>query len=383
MAFQLEKKFQALFPDGDMIRAASMSDEDICIILTEKGNVFRFHVKTEETEHLFETNPPSYPSGFDIGAAASIYTMDDIVVLVNDFKTCGFVWNGQESYLLRLQREDYYACHSKYPIALFQRNGAPHLIFSTEWNHLQIANLTTRQVLTADKSLIEDGAEERHLQFCKEYGEGNRLFWPRKFDYFFGRLILSPDRRRFLSAGWVWGSQDCYMLFDVEDFLNNHRIKGTPIFQGEHLGRAACFLDDNTIAVLYKEDLDDWEWEEKASSSPSMPFRMPSWTIRLCPLPAQSSFSGNASNTDSLSPDGEPSCIALDEDWDLSTADLYYHSRHNCFFLFSDTIGLAAISMEGRTLYHNPEFITQKYEENTDCFLTYDANRLSAWHFLK
>ncbi len=357
MAFQLEKKFQALFPDGNVIRAASMSDEDTCIILTEKGNVFRFHVKTEETEHLFETNPPSYPSGFDIGAAASIYTMDDIVVLVNDFKTCGFVWNGQESYLLRLQREDYYACHSKYPIALFQRNGAPHLIFSTEWNHLQIANLTTRQVLTADKSLI--------------------------FDYFFGRLILSPDRRRFLSAGWVWGSQDCYMLFDVEDFLNNHRIKGTPIFQGEHLGRAACFLDDNTIAVLYKEDLDDWEWEEKASSSPSMPFRMPSWTIRLCPLPAQSSFSGNASNTDSLSPDGEPSYIALDNDWDLSTADLYYHSRHNCFFLFSDMIGLAVISMEGRTLYHNPEFITQKYEENTDCFLTYDANRLSAWHFLK
>lgn len=84
-----------------------------------------------------------------------------------------------------------------------------------------------------------------------------------------------------------------------------------------------------------------------------------------------------------LFPDGEPSCIALDKDWDLSTADLYYHSLHNCFFLFSDTIGLAAISMEGRTLYHNPGFITQKYEENTDCFLTYDVNRLSAWHFLK
>ena len=102
-----------------------------------------------------------------------------------------------------MQREDYYAEHSSYPIALFKDDsGIPHLIYSQAWNHTQIMNLDTRQVLTAAKSLIEENAEEKHLKFYAEHEESNKLLWPRSYDYFFGALSLSPNQKNFLSTGW-------------------------------------------------------------------------------------------------------------------------------------------------------------------------------------
>ena len=75
------------------------------------------------------------------------------------------------------------------------------MIYGVAWNKIHVANLTTRQVLTADKSLIEEGAEQHH------------------FDYFFGGLTISPNGKKFLSAGWIWGSYDACAIYDIEDFI--------------------------------------------------------------------------------------------------------------------------------------------------------------------
>jgi len=46
------------------------------------------------------------------------------------------------------------------------------------------------------------------------HDEGNKLLWPRGFDHFYGRLSVSPDRTRFMIAGWVpedvWRIRPCH-----------------------------------------------------------------------------------------------------------------------------------------------------------------------------
>lgn len=342
------------------VRAVSLMDQETVCLLTDEGKVWRVHRNSLNCELLFNTAPPKgvrySDGGFDAAAPSSIYTMDDIIVIVNDYKQNGFVLNLKENYHLRLCREDYHAEFSKYPIALYQNaEGVPHLIFSTAWNRLEIVNLTTRQVLTADKSLIEEGAEERHLAFYKEHEESNKLLWPGEFDYFFGRLILSPNRKKFLSAGWVWGSFEFHTLYDVEDFITNRRIRYDRIFQGEHLGRSACFVDDNTIAVPYHEELDGGGEEDGAPNGTG-------WSILLCDLKGR-----------------EAGRITLKENWNLGAAGLSYNPAANCFYLFSNDIGLAAVSADGSIRLHEPDIKPNCYDEKYRCFIIFNKNRIKIY----
>lgn len=271
---------------------------------------------------------------------------------MNDYKAHGFVFNMQESYLLHLQREDYYSEFSRYPIALFKdAQNVPHLIFSTAWNHLQIVNLATRQVLTADKSLIEEGAEERHLEFYQTYKEENKLLWPRAYDYFFGQLQMSPDKRKFLSAGWVWGSFESHTLYDVTDFLTNRRIRYTQIFSGEHLGRTACFVDDTTIAIPYNPTLDGSESDDSTTES--------LWTILLCDLKGE-----------------EIARVTPKEHWNLGAATLFYCGVMQSFYIFSEEIGLAVVALDGSIRLHHTEFVPQFYAEQFHSFLKYQQNHI-------
>ena len=168
--------------------------------------------------------------GFDTLAQTSIYTLNEILVVVNDFKRHGFVHYPDKYHALHLWREDYHVDISTYPIALYKNSdGVPHLVFAEAWNHVQIMNLDTRQILTASKSLIERNAEEKHIEFYKKFSEDNKLAWPRPYDYFFGKLYISPNQKKFSSAGWVWGSYDSYLVFDIDNFIYSNRISDIKI----------------------------------------------------------------------------------------------------------------------------------------------------------
>jgi hypothetical protein len=112
-------------------------------------------------------------------------------------------------------------------------------------------NLDTLQILTASKSLIEENAEEKHIEFYNNFSERNTHPWPQEYNYFFGKLYLSPDAKHFLSAGWVWGSFDAYHAYDLEHFISSNRIADIGIGSWEHENRAVCWIDDQTVAVAY------------------------------------------------------------------------------------------------------------------------------------
>lgn len=341
----------------DTIVAATLSKPNEVVMLMSSGDVVRYDLDKKEGRHLFTVKSKiGYADGgFDITAETSIYTMDEIVVVVNDFKRHGFVHYPDKYHALRLWRQDYHADISIYPIALYRdADGIPHLIYGQAWNHIQIMNLDTRQILTASKSLIEENAEEKHIEFYKTYREGNKLAWPTPYDYFFGKLFLSPDQKKFLSAGWGWGSYDSYNVYDIEQFINSNRISDLSIGPWEHENRACCWIDNDTIAVAYHPFT---EGDENSTAD----------------SPCEIHFH-------KISGDN----VAIDKKIQIAsknilTSKLYFSEAIDSFIAISDKNGLAVISLDGQIVFDDESLKANEFSAETVCFLVVGHKTISVY----
>lgn len=255
------KIFDVSFAGQNKVICCEMANDKDAIMLMSNGNVISWNFDEIDGKYLFSAtkdNTSYRDGGFDLASSCKLYVLDDIVVVVNEFKAHGYVYNRRLKRKTHIRRELYHAAHSSYPIALFKdEQQSPHIIYAEAWNHLQVMNLDTMQVLTADKSLIEVGAEESHRKFYSEHVNDNNLPWPGKYDYFFAQLSLSPNKKYFLSRGWNWGSFDSYKLFDLNHFINEKRILDRYVCGGEHYNRSACWVSDNMIAVAKNEGMED------------------------------------------------------------------------------------------------------------------------------
>lgn len=351
------KIYDITFDTDETIMTATLSKSNEIVMLMSSGSVVRFNLNDQEVKYLFsvKSNIGYSDGGFDITAKTSIYTMDEIVVVVNDFKRHGFVHYPDNYHALHLWREGYHADISTFPIALYKNaHGVPHLIFGEAWNHIQIMNLDTRQILTASKSLIEENAEERHIEFYKKHSEDNKLAWPRPYDYFFGKLFLSPNQKKFLSAGWAWGSCDCYNVYDIENFITSNRISDLSIGGWEHENRATCWVDNETIAVVYNPFTEGDE-----SSTEDSPCEIHFHKI-----------SGNNVEIDKK--------LQID-DKNIISSRLYFNGAMNSFIAVSDKNGLSVISLDGQTTFKDENLKANEYNVETSCFLVVDNKTISVY----
>lgn len=342
-----KKIYEINFDTEDTIMSATLSKSDEIVMLMSSGNVTRFNLDNRAGEHLFSVKSGiSYPDGgFDIAAKTSIYTLDGIVLVVNDFKTHGFVHYPGKYYALHLWRKDYYADISNYPIALYKNaDGIPHLIFGEAWNHVQIMNLDSRQVLTAAKSLIEENAEASHIEFYKKYSEDNKLPWPQPYDYFFGKLLLSPNQQQFLSAGWIWGSCDSYRVYDIDKFISSSRISDVRIGDWEHENRATCWIDDETMAVAYHPFTEGDE-----NSTVDAPCEIHVYKIN-----------------------GEDATIERKiqlAEKNITGSKMYFSKELNSFIIVYKEAEVSIISWDGQTLFCDETLKPNEYDAETGCFL--------------
>lgn len=341
------KTHDIAFDTNESIVFATLSKSNEVVMLMSSGGVIRFNLDDQRGQYLFSVKRDIGYSdgGFDITAKTSIYTMNEIVVVVNDFKRHGFVHYPGKYYALHLWREDYHADSSTYPIALYKNaDGVPNLIFGEAWNHIQIMNLDTRQILTATKSLIEENAEERHAAFYKEHNEDNKLAWPTPYDYFFGKLLLSPNQNKFLSAGWAWGSWDSYRVFDIEKFISSNRITDLGIGAWEHENRAVCWVDNETIAVVYnpftKGD------ENSTDESP-------------CEIHFHK-INGNNVDIDKK--------IQI-ADKNILSSRMYFNCALNSFIFVSDKGGVLVSTLEGQIVFKDENLKVNEYIVETSCFV--------------
>jgi len=347
------------FDTEDKIRSYALSKPNELVLLISSGDVIRYDIQEQKKHHLFSVKSGiGYADGgFDMEAKTTIYNLDEIVVLVNDYKRHGFVHYPNYYEKLHLWRGNYHADISTYPIALFKDElNIPHLIYAKDWNHLQIMNLNTRQVLTAAKSLIEEGAEERHIEFYKNYPEGNKLPWPHPYDYFFGRLEMSPNQKHFLSAGWAWGSVDACTAYEVEDFIQNSRISVKYITQGEHLNRAVCWVDNESIVIIYSPFEDDGE-ESVSKETPQ--------EIHFYKLDKE---------------EAEKKIQIMD--LDIVNSEMYFNQVLNTLILCSNKFGAVVISLEGEILFQENSLKQIRYNPDLQLFTQKNENVISIYKII-
>jgi hypothetical protein len=355
----IHKIQEIVFDANETLVTATVANAQELVILMQSENVFRYNIDTNNTAFEFSLKSVFTYSdgGFDTTSPCTIYTLDSTIVVTNNYKTHIIINCPSGHYHLRLQRKDYNADISCFPIALFKNNEEiPHIIYGADWNHVQIMNLDTRQILTAAKSLIKVNAEENHLAFYKEYQENNKLAWPNPYDYFFGKLHMSPNGKRFLSAGWVWGSRDFYTVYSVDTFINSNRITDLPLDAWEHENRAVCWIDDETVAVTYNPYTEDVEGATKDSPS----------EIHFYQL------------------DENDSQIKKVKIIDLNIAglEMCYSKKLNILVAFSDTIGIAALSLDGKILFHDPQLKISSYFTTENYLLSIAGNTVSIYQLI-
>ena len=106
----------------ESIKASTLVSANEMILLLSSGDVIRYNINREEEEHLFsvESIVTYDDGGFDVNAKSTFYTLDNIVVLVNDYKQHGFVHFPGRFEKLHLWRGDYNVSVSRFPISLFR-----------------------------------------------------------------------------------------------------------------------------------------------------------------------------------------------------------------------------------------------------------------------
>lgn len=354
---KIQKINEITLQTEEAILNAVQSSETELVVLLSSGLVLRVDLATRQAKSLFVAKDDfnSSDGGFDITSPTSIYTLDQIVVVVNNIKVRGFVHYPGLFEKLGFARKDYYADISNYPVALYNNpEGVPHLIYSEAWNHIQIMNLNTRQILTADKSLIETGAEERHLKFYTQYKEYDHHAWPTPYDYFFGKLKLSPDQRYFVSTGWIWGSADCYRIFDIETFIKEHRISDIKFGTWEHENRSCCWINSNTAAVLYNPFM---EGDEDATEDTP-------YEIHYCVI--------EDSRTQLIKK------ILLESTPPTINADMYYDAAWDAFIFVTDQ-KCQIISATGKNLLSEDGIVITSYHQETRTLLSINEKTIELY----
>lgn len=245
---------------AESIISVHQKNTEKLIVLLQNEAVVQHHFTKNETQELFsiKTSMNYSDGGFDINSPSTIYSLDDIIVISNDYKTHAII-HYPEKYTIRVRREDYHANISKFPIALYKNEEqVPHLIYAEAWNRVDILNLENCHNVTADKSLIEQDAEESHAKYANPEKFGYHI-WPSNFDYFYANLNMSPDNKYFLSKGWSWGSSDAFYVFNTEDFIKNSRINYQLVGHWEHDGRAACWVSNDEIVVCCNAVIEEYD----------------------------------------------------------------------------------------------------------------------------
>ena len=321
--------------------------------LLSNGAVMSMDCGDGKTVLIFDTaEAVNYDDGgFDVNAPAAVYVKGGYTAVVNRFGRHGFVNSDEGDYTLRLMRDGYQAAHTEYPLAFFERDGRIHMIFGEAWNHVQIADLSTRQVLTAAKSRVTEGAEESHIAYYREHEEANKLLWPSEYDYFYGGIRVSPDGRHFLSCGWVWGAFDALAAYETEDFIANPRIRESVVFAGEHMSRKGCFCGNDAVAVPVKPDIDDYGYD----GGDEIP-----WEVRL------------------FSPDGEELAAVSLPGLNLAEVNLAYAG--GCVCLWSDKFGFAAVDFaSGEVVCRDEDFCPSAFDEENGWFVTSEDGVVGVW----
>lgn len=186
---------------------------------------------TYEEERLLHLS-----EGGQVKRPLQIFFWNDYCCIVQRYGANGVVLHRSDpEFRKTLTRGTYHVEHCSFPIAFFEKDGKAHLVHGTDWNRLDITELSTDRLLT-----------ERNVEKKTNY-----------YDYFHSSLAVSPGFSRFTSNGWFWGPYDQITVYAVSDFLAAYEMSHLEIgfepVDGYNWDRPMCWIDETTIAVAYNK----------------------------------------------------------------------------------------------------------------------------------
>lgn len=178
--------------------------------------------------------PPEEPSDWEENRKPGLHTSPDgrFAAVVIEYGARGAVVDlSSDEVTLWLDRHDYNARTTPFPIAFARRGEDILVVAATEWNRLDVFEAATGRLLT-----------DRNVEYRT----------PNYLDYFHGALALSPSGRWLYDDGWVWAPFGVRMVIDLEAWLAGD------VYASEHAADVGSrdewdhpmvWLDDETIAV--------------------------------------------------------------------------------------------------------------------------------------
>jgi len=155
---------------------------------------------------------------------------------------------------------------------------------------------------------------------------------------------MSPDNKHFLSAGWVWGSFDAYNTYNVENFIQSNRIEDINIGGWEHESRANCWLDNETIAISYSPSIEQSDATADAENE-----------IHLYKISNSEAILASKIKVGNIQ---------------IVNTEMHYSKQLNAFFVFSRSIGIVVLSLNGELLYENKKIEIDSYYPDENLFIT-------------
>jgi hypothetical protein len=148
-----------------------------------------------------------------------------------------------------IERENYHAEHSEFPLAFVSRGGRTLIVHSPAWNRLDISDAATGELLTR-----RDSPESRRGERSAHY-----------LDYFHCSLAVSPHHHRIADAGWVWAPMGVVVAWSLDDWLDinvweseDGPSRSSFCARDYHWNGPMCWLDDRRLAVWGYGADDEW-----------------------------------------------------------------------------------------------------------------------------
>ena len=124
--------------------------------------------------------------------------------LAEDFGQKGLILSVEDkAYQHSFERGNYQVSHCSFPLALYEKEGLHYLLYGSDWNRIEQFCLETQQ------------------QLIPEYNEEDD---EKDLDYFHSSIQLSPNKKEFLSNGWVWQPFDIICRFKLEDLQKGEQL---------------------------------------------------------------------------------------------------------------------------------------------------------------
>jgi hypothetical protein len=271
---------------------------------------------------------------FDFSKQLELYISpdDNYAALVENRGVNGMIIDlKNKTKIMDIRRGSYYYDVSNFSIAFVKDTDRTLLIFATDWNRLELYDLTNKK-LVSERPIIQ-------------YGHQHYM------DFFHGKLHISPNQQYALNAGWCWNPCGVVEVFDINEWIKNpyetEDGKSIKYFgcDTEFMHNPVCWINNDEFIMLSNDGDDDDDLDMH---------------VNICNRETQ---------------------IETDICRIKNTADGKYFVHFDKYVYIYGTKGVLVLDLTGKEIYYNAHIFPLKYHNGAKKFITLQDDKLALWKY--